>query len=250
MYGALSCRDYYSVKTLNINGYDNSIMTGCPAWYNLEYIDKLDVKEIKHVKKICISDPAQSENIYHAYDLAKYMKERFKDAKIYFVFHRIEKEKNKYNELIEALKKLEVEICDITGSAEGFKIYDDCDLHIGFRVHAHIYNLSNRNISILIEEDGRGAGVNDALGIAHLLAYTQNNYSTYKSGIFAKGIRFFERIILHSGKYKCNKYLIEDVRIYLDTIFHNNFSQYKTAYFNMNMYFEEMKKHIENIIKE
>lgn len=51
---------------------------------------------------------------------------------------------------------------------DGFKEYDSCDLHIRFRVHAHIYNLSHGNTTLLINEDARGSGVNDALGIANI----------------------------------------------------------------------------------
>lgn len=53
---------------------------------------------------------------------------------------------------------------DISGSADGFLIYDNCDLHVGFRVHAHIYNLSKRNKTLLLNEDFRGFAVNETLG--------------------------------------------------------------------------------------
>lgn len=39
-------------------------------------------------------------------------------------------------------EKIGVKMIDISKSVDGLRIYDDCDLHIGFRVHAHIYNLS------------------------------------------------------------------------------------------------------------
>ena len=199
----LSCRDWYSVKALQINAFENALMTGCPAWYNLDYVNKLTLRENINIpfKKICISDPANSKNINQSLALVKYLKEKYKDVKLYFVFHRIDKNDNKYNGLQKQLKEMDINIVDITGSSEGFKIYDDCDLHIGYRVHAHIYNLSNRNLSILIEEDGRGAGVNEALGLQGIKAYMPTNSSTYKKDIVAKGIRFIERNVFSKGAY-------------------------------------------------
>ena len=39
---------------------------------------------------------------------------------------------------------------------EGLEIYDECDLHVGFRVHAHVSALNRRKPSYLLEQDGRG----------------------------------------------------------------------------------------------
>lgn len=35
-------------------------------------------------------------------------------------------------------------------------------------MHAHIYNLSRENVSILLNEDARGAGVNNALSLKNI----------------------------------------------------------------------------------
>lgn len=81
------------------------------------------------------------------------------------------------------LEDMRIEIHNIAYGCEGFRNYDECDLHIGYRVHAHIYNLSRRKRSILIEEDVRGAGVNHALGLWHLRAYENKRrlaHTTYE----------------------------------------------------------------------
>jgi hypothetical protein len=44
------------------------------------------------------------------------------------------------------------------------KLYGGADLHIGYRVHAHLFCLSRRVPSILINEDSRGVGQAAALG--------------------------------------------------------------------------------------
>jgi len=38
----------------------------------------------------------------------------------------------------------------------GLDIYDDADLHVGFRVHGHVSSLTRRIYSYLLEQDGRG----------------------------------------------------------------------------------------------
>ena len=39
---------------------------------------------------------------------------------------------------------------------KGLDIYDNYDLHVGFRIHAHVSALSRRKYSYLLEQDGRG----------------------------------------------------------------------------------------------
>jgi hypothetical protein len=54
---------------------------------------------------------------------------------------------------------------DISGSADNLRqFYDGCDLHFGYRVHAHIYLCSLGRPSILIAEDGRGKALKEVLG--------------------------------------------------------------------------------------
>lgn len=104
---------------------------------------------------------------------------------------------------------------DISGSKEGFKQYDECDLHIGFRVHAHIYNISMGNPSILINEDARGAGVNDALGIRNI---------------------------------DIGKYLKKQLYDYFDFLNDTNMWQYILACENLKFYYAAMKKFINDVI--
>ena len=245
----LACRDFYTVQSLYINGYKNTIMTGCPAWYNLNYINLIDFrKQSNTIKEICISDPAKKENFVSVIRLVNFLKRKYDNPKINFVLHR--NEGNTYQKLIQKLKKMDVNIVDITGGYEGFEVYNNCDLHIGFRVHAHIYNLSIRNRSILIEEDGRGAGVNSSLGLINIKAYIDKNHSTYKSNIISKIIREIEKILFRKGKYSVNKNLINDIDNYLNILENNNYSHIKIAFRNMKYYYKNMEKQLDCLKKE
>jgi len=48
------------------------------------------------------------------------------------------------------------------------RVYEDFDLHIGYRVHAHLYFLSRRIPSILLSEDVRGSGQAKSLGMEEI----------------------------------------------------------------------------------
>ena len=229
----IGLRDWQSVRFLKNQGYHNTLMTGCPAWYNLSYIDNLYVNEHisqDGVQRICIADTARGVpmTIPFMKALAIFMREKYPKSSICMVFHRLLDGKE---ELVEQsfLKKYDLEYVDIAGSADGLSIYDNCSLHIGFRVHAHIYNLSRGNISILINEDARGAGVNDALGI-------QNITLRPFSDIAETGI------LLHEMDD-----FIQSIDDYLQYIFDSDFLQYRNACLNIKFYYKRMQKFIRQI---
>lgn len=92
-------------------------------------------------------------------------------------------------------------------------------MHIGFRVHAHIYNLSRRNCSVLIEEDGRGAGVNQALGLCPITAYDYA-VKTWPDG---------EHMISTVGKSE-NAYLLQLLDDHLNNLYQVDFLQIRHAF--------------------
>jgi len=231
-YYPLSCRDYYSVKNLKAQSFDNVVMTGCPAWYNIEYLKSVSEnrqEKNKTIEKICISDPAYKINFNRGEKVYDTFRRMFPEAKIYFIFHRgIESTEYVSSEKMEATKKyaemLKVKgaiIKDISCSEQGFEIYDDCDLHLGFRVHAHIYNISRGNCSILIEEDARGTGVNDCLGLPGIRPYDTNN--TSDGNVLIDNPKFVEEVkctierILSTDKIEI-KQAVERIKTYFEVM--------------------------------
>lgn len=226
----LGCRDYYSVNVLRNNGFGSALMTGCPAWYDLENINQLKYvgKPLQEAQKICISDCGSVENIQQAFRVIDFLKEFFHGKELVYVCHRGILPTNPSMETIMA--QAGVKLVDISRSGEGFRIYDDCDLHIGFRVHAHIYNLSRRKLSVLIEEDSRGSGVNDALGLPHISTMIP--------------AREAEKIIRVKNDYVCLQ--LED---YLLNLAVNSYAPIEGAYHLMHRYFDRMIDHIGTIQK-
>ena len=47
-------------------------------------------------------------------------------------------------------------------------VLNSADLHIGYRVHSHLYMLSQRKPTVLIAEDARGESQNSTLGLQNL----------------------------------------------------------------------------------
>jgi hypothetical protein len=244
----LGCRDWFSVNVLRNSGISGGYMTGCPAWYDLNYVNQTKVirDPAQGLKKICISDPASLENFDLALQVAKYIHGNLPNTHIKFIFHRGDKTDqlthvsagNKMQELRTGLEELGIECKNIAYGSEGFHEYDDCDLHIGFRVHAHIYNLSIRNISILIEEDGRGAGVNSALGLDNILAY-EYGINSKSSGT---------SLISNVG-HNPNQFLIYQLDDYINNLWNSNFLKINNAFNSMNYYYNQMTEHIKSIIE-
>lgn len=227
--GTFSCRDWYTVGMIREKGYTSAEMHGCPAWYDLNYINnlKLNRSNINEIRKICVSDPARDSNDELIIPLLEFIRNKYKNAVIEYIFHRHIRPNF---ELDEYLKNNNILSRRIADGYEGFSCYDDCQLHIGFRVHAHIYNLSHRNLSILIEEDGRGAGVDQALGLSQICSYKK-----------------IPKTDMIEEKYVRNYDFTNEIDLYLKRILDTNGIDYEQAFVRMNLTFEKMKKHIAKI---
>ena len=161
-----SCRDWASVELLRINGFQNTVMTGCTAWYDIAHIDNFEcnIHSVSQIKTVYLSDPALPDNCSQIPLIIDWLKTINPGMKIKVIFHRgigedsntDKKTAQKIRGMLQVLEDRQVEYIDISYGADGFKVYEECDLHIGYRVHAHIYNMSIRKASILIQEDSRG----------------------------------------------------------------------------------------------
>lgn len=181
--GSLGCRDILSYIVMKNSGFSSVYLTGCPAWYSLDFLDKTLRNEVRDskIEKIVVSDPGVTKNAdeqdiraKQAIELIDKVWELFPSANIIFTFNNGIKTKysHKCNNIInDYLKKNSIPVYELAYDEKKFSIYDDADLHIGFRVHSHIYALSRRIPSILVEEDLRGYGMNETLGLPHLLSY-------------------------------------------------------------------------------
>lgn len=152
-----SCRDYLTKRILAKYGFKNVLMTRDPAWYDVKFMKKR-FEPPQKTEKIAFSLPQR--RIYYSQSLtvAKALKQLFPKAKLICTFHR-GFEADQYTSIREALslQKLKTALeglCDeIVNIAydlsKDIEIYRDCDLHVGYRLHGHIFFLSQRKPSFL-----------------------------------------------------------------------------------------------------
>jgi len=154
----LGARDPVTARLLRANGYDRVLMTGDPAWYDLTrlYLDPIVPSRIRNV---AFTPPANPAYFQQAVDLFERFAADRTDCSITIVHHRgvqvpFERLARHHGWLTR----------EISGSAEGFAAYDEVDLHLGYRVHAHLYATSRGVLSYLVAEDSRGVGAIEGLG--------------------------------------------------------------------------------------
>src|SRR5690606_23158020 len=120
-------------------------------------------------KNIVITTPAAPRLFWQTIKVASLMKKEFPKAIFYLSFHR-GIFPDKHTKFVTSIGYLlmcigakfyipKIKIRDISYDLGKMNFYEQMDFHIGYRVHAHLYFLSRRIPSILINEDGRGAGM-------------------------------------------------------------------------------------------
>ncbi|MCC8082461.1 MAG: hypothetical protein LIO80_10740 [Lachnospiraceae bacterium] len=199
--------------------------------YDLDRIETLELKEkyenfsFRDDMTIGISDPAMPWNQGRLTELVQILERNFPGAGMKVFFHRGIPENQRKNIQRLVRENERISFVDLSGSCKNFTLYNDCFLHIGFRVHAHIYNLSQGNISVLINEDARGNGVNHALGLENI------DCGQKESGLRRMNEAQFERILMN----------------YLEYVKESDFLQYRRAYFSMRETYKSMKQFISHM---
>lgn len=136
----LSTRDILTQELL-LNNNIKSNMTGDLALYDINQM-KNEFK-FNQLNKIAISLP-HNINYYQDCTNIKDKIEKYYKCKVYICTHQYLKNNLNY--------------IDLSGNYNNLNYYKGIDMHIGFRLHGHLWFLRNRKPSFLISEDGRGNG--------------------------------------------------------------------------------------------
>ncbi len=173
-----SARDHLTVQMLAANGVSNVAMTGCPAWYDESKLAQ-DYQFNSNVKRLVLSMPAVPQDQVAAI-MAKLAKD-FPKAQKFLSFQAGYKsthskkraEFSRWNRaqilrgLLHGFRPISFE-----ADFDGFESFmNTVDLHVGYRVHSHIFSISQRKTSLLIGEDSRGIGQVAAMGGVALSAH-------------------------------------------------------------------------------
>lgn len=175
----ISCRDYLTKKILIKHGFTKVLMTGCPAWYDLNFLNKPFNTHVQP-KKIVFT-PAQNRLYFEqSIKIMKLLKSMFPYATLYCSFHRgwdlggntTEEEANRFSKLRTEALKLGYKVVNAAYDLSNIDFYKQCDLHIGYRLHGHVAFLSQRKPSFLLCEDSRGRGFSEAVGLPGIRAWS------------------------------------------------------------------------------
>lgn len=148
-------------------------MTGCPAWYDLETFE-LDFTYRSEFRKIVVTTPAKVTG--ESFRVLKHVAHKFPKAEKICSFHRgilpdkytTLRSSCRYSLLAAYAVSLGYKLVDASYDLSKIDFYKECDFHIGYRVHAHLFFLGRRLPSLLINEDGRGQGQAKTLGLSPL----------------------------------------------------------------------------------
>lgn len=247
-----SVRDYHSLNALHSSDYKNFLMTGCPAYYSTEHIGR--EFENYPIKKISFS---LGVSFIHSKSMDKLVKENILECKEYFknesfevVFHHStdEKKRNKgvSKSLFDAQKRMQkwleskqINYADISGSAENLmNYYSSRDLHIGYRVHAHIFMNSIAKYTILLNEDGRGKSIKNVIGGITIDAYDNYNESYL--------VRKLNQLYKHD-KYSANTNLTKQLLDEIDYEKMIDFNRYKISRKTIDKNFDIMQKFLQQL---
>jgi hypothetical protein len=176
-----SVRDFHTQKVLQQRGFKSFINTGCPALHDLDRepfspnVDGTSINRIAFSLGVSfLSSPAMEEQM-KATILG--LRENFSGSDLNVVFHHSLDESflethgashphlEGHRRFRDWLVSQGIDYIDISGSAEKLKnYYQGVDIHVGYRVHAHIYMTSVGKLSLLIAEDGRGKALRTVIG--------------------------------------------------------------------------------------
>jgi hypothetical protein len=159
-------RDDLSLELLRSAKVGEVRRTGCVAWYQQESLGQA-FRAPPTVRRVAFTPPAKRrpKGLREAIEVMRGLRARYRDAERFCVFHRgmraefaTEAPTSERRATAIAARLLGYQVIDASRDVEALELYRDCDLHVGYRVHAHLCALSYRRASLLVIEDGRGEG--------------------------------------------------------------------------------------------
>lgn len=177
--GWSSVRDDLSLEIVRRADVGEVRRTGCTAWYHLPSLGTA-VAPPDVIRSVVFTPPAGSRRYFaESARIMRLLRKRFPQARPYCVFHRglrpDHETQRRESVVVRAMARvaetLGFEVIDAAYRLDSIDFYGQADLHVGYRVHAHLAFVSQHRPSVLISEDGRGTGQAVTLGDeARLLA--------------------------------------------------------------------------------
>lgn len=183
----ISCREYYTQRVLENHDITNTVMTGDPAWYDLESLG-ISMKRPSSVDKLVFTPPLSPYYLDQAKDFISMLEEKFPQAEKYCSFHLADRSTGSTEEaersaaMSDKVTRKNQKIRtyaqehgftnkQLSHDFDKLELYEDCDLHVGYECHAHIGFIRKRIPSVLVIEDARGLGFSYTLGVGGFKGY-------------------------------------------------------------------------------
>ncbi|CAK0764501.1 PS_pyruv_trans domain-containing protein [Gammaproteobacteria bacterium] len=175
----ISVRDFSSLLALKRYGIASALLTGCPAFYSADRLGQLSLHSPGRIGSVAFSLGVQfldiPSMIEQTVQTLEILRNVFPHADIVVPLHHGLKATAIYSPkkdfvrghqaILKMMDRWKIIPVDISGSFDTLqKVYMDCDFHLGYRLHAHIFMLSAGKPSLLIAEDGRGVAFQHVLG--------------------------------------------------------------------------------------
>lgn len=248
-----SVRDYHTLNVLLQKGYKNFVMSGCPALYEMDKVGT-KVSGATAIKKIAFSlgvsyltSPSMKSQMQR---LVLALASKYgKEAIVVYFHHAIKLDQAGQKQMVEFFNRNQIAIEDISGSEKRLvEVYQNCDVHIGYRVHAHIHASSMSVPSILINEDSRGKGFVTVMGGIMLDGYySLPKFNRPDANVMYKAMGGVKKLsyLLGMGKsLEGYREVVEDVMLNLEYEFAQGNPRTKMTRSSIDVHFEEMKKFI------
>ena len=207
------CRGPNSKLLLETLGISNVNLIGCPAFHCGNSPKDAAFFKPETINNIAFSLPAKLERFIEVEKILDQLLSKVPDSKLTLFLHRGGEIKDEYSmpddfkisELAKSLcSKYKTKLENISYSSRGFDKYLKADLHLGYRVHAHIFCISHLRPSYLINEDGRGEEIQKALELPSIDSGDLENQNVVNSILQdqAKDWSIFDQVPLTLEKYK------------------------------------------------
>lgn len=191
----LACREYHTEIAMQQLGFEHTEMVGDCAWYDLDCIGG-EMRTPSEVEKVVFTDPHQDQYTDQAMRVLEMLAETFPAADRYCSFHDYLSATDE--QIRDRARELGFEVRLSGDDTENLDFYDRCDLHVGYRCHGHIAFLRKRIPSVLLVEDGRGAGFSYSLGVGGFTAYDRQVRPG--DGTFKAALRTLPEGVIHHLK--------------------------------------------------
>ena len=243
----LSTRDDFSNALFTENGYDSK-MTGCPTFYNIECLGRK--LQVSKNNKIVFTPPANMVFKRQSILIMKKLRDLFPEHKIYCSFNRgykadkytTEEYAKNIEEIVQEAEKLNYIVSDTSYDLNKIDYYNECDFHVGYRLHSHIHFISRRAPSFLVTEDSRSFGHSHTMNLKMFEGAQYNmlsaiyslgnryiNYfiNKYYSPVKANNMEMIDKLIEYiDNEYKSDFKSFINIPNRIDELFENNMKPY------------------------